>query len=149
MKLSKQKILMIGYGNPCRVDDGIGPALAERTLNECSEDLDVESDYQLSIENALDVSRNDIVIFADASLKGREPFYFKEIHAREPMNISSHGISPEEVLYFAEKMFNSKVRGYLLGIRGYEFSDYGEGLSHKAKQNLDAAFLFIQNLLRS
>jgi hydrogenase maturation protease len=142
-------ILFIGYGNPGRLDDGLGPALASRIEEASLKGLTVEADYQLAVENAFDVSRHDIVIFADAAVKGREPFFFKEIRSRSPMSISSHSVSPEAVLFFAERMFHSKARAYVLGIRGYEFNDFEERLSERAQQNLEEAFQFIANLIAS
>ena len=143
------KILFIGYGNPGRLDDGLGPALAARIEEASLKGLTVEADYQLAVENAFDVSRHDIVIFADAAVKGREPFFFKEIRSRSPMSISSHSVSPEAVLFFAERMFHSQARAYVLGIRGYEFTDFEERLSAGAKKNLEEAFQFVTNLVQS
>ena len=143
------KILFIGYGNPGRLDDGLGPALAARVEDASLKGITVEADYQLAVENAFDVSKHDIVIFADAAVKGREPFFFKEIRSKSPMSLSSHSVSPEAVLFFAERMFHSKARAYVLGIRGYEFNEYEERLSEGAKKNLDAAVQFIVDLIKS
>jgi len=143
------KILFIGYGNPGRLDDGLGPALAARVEDASLKGITVEADYQLAVENAFDVSKHDIVIFADAAVKGREPFFFKEIRSKSPMSLSSHSVSPEAVLFFAERMFHSKARAYVLGIRGYEFNEYEERLSEGAKKNLDEAVQFIVDLIKS
>ena len=143
------KILFIGYGNPGRLDDGLGPALAARIEEASMKGLTVEADYQLAVENAIDVSEHDIVIFADAAVKGREPFFFKEIRSRSPMSLSSHSVSPEAVLFFAERMFHAKTRAYVLGIRGYKFNGYEERLSEGAKENLEEAFHFMVNLVQS
>jgi hydrogenase maturation protease len=143
------KIIFIGYGNPGRLDDGLGPALAARIEAASLKGLTVEADYQLAVENAFDVSNHDIVIFADAAVKGREPFFFQEIHSQSPMSLSSHSVSPEAVLFFAERMFQSKARGYVLGIRGYEFNEYEERLSERAKKNLEEAYQFVVDLIKS
>jgi hydrogenase maturation protease len=143
------KILFIGYGNPGRLDDGLGPAFAARIEAASLKGITVEADYQLAVENAFDVSKHDIVIFADAAVKGMEPFFFKEVRSRSPMSLSSHSVSPEAVLFFAEQMFQSKARAYVLGIRGYEFNEYEERLSERAKTNLEEAFQFVTNLITS
>ena len=149
MNGNSPNILLIGYGNPGRLDDGLGPALASRIEALSPEGLTVEADYQLVVEDAFDVSKHDIVIFADAAVKGKEPFFFEEIHSRSPMSLSSHSVSPEAVLFFAEQMFHSKARAYVLGIRGYEFNEYEERLSVQAVQNLEEAFQFILDLIKS
>ena len=143
------KILFLGYGNPGRLDDGLGPALAARIDALLLKGMTVEADYQLGVENAFDVSRHDVVIFADAAVRGKAPFFFKEIHPQSPMSLGSHSVSPEAVLFFAEKLFHSRARAYVLGIRGYEFNGYSEGLSEPAEKNLEKAVQFVANLVQS
>ena len=149
MTTSRPEVLLIGYGNPGRLDDGLGPALAARIEAAALEGLTVDSDYQLTVEDAFDVSRHDIVIFADAAVKGKEPFFIEEISSRSPMSLSSHSVSPEAVLYFAETMFQSRAKCFVLGIRGYEFNGFEEGLSEGAKKNLEDAFVFIEDIIKS
>ena len=143
------KVLFIGYGNPGRLDDGLGPALAARIEALALKGMTVEADYQLAVEDAFDVSMHDIVIFADAAVRGRAPFFFKEIHPRSPLSLGSHSVSPEAVLFFAERLFHSKARAYVLGIRGYEFNGYDESLSERAGENLEEAFQFVATLVQS
>ena len=147
MSSTSPKLLLIGYGNPGRLDDGLGPALAAKIEAASLEGVTVEADYQLTVENAIDVSRHDVVIFADAAVKGKEPFSFNEIHSRSPVSLSSHSVSAEAVLFYAEELFHAKTRAYVLGIRGYEFNDFEERLSERAKQNLEEAFQFTSNLI--
>jgi hydrogenase maturation protease len=143
------KVLFIGYGNPGRLDDGLGPALAARIEALSLKGMTVEADYQLSVENAFDVSQHDVVIFADAAVRGKAPFFFKEIHPQSPLSLGTHSVSPEVVLFFAEKLFHSRARAYVLGIRGYEFNGYDERLSERAKKNLEEAFQFVARLVQS
>ena len=143
------KVLFIGYGNPGRLDDGLGPALAARIEALSLKGMTVEAEYQLAVENAYDVSIHDIVIFADAAVRGKAPFFFKGIHPRSPLSLGSHSVSPEAVLFFAERLFHSRARGYVLGIRGYEFNGYNERLSERAEKNLEEAFDFVANLVQS
>ena len=147
------KVLFIGYGNPGRLDDGLGPALAARIEARIEalalKGMTVEADYQLGVENAFDVSRHDVVIFADAAVRGKAPFFFKEIHPRSPLSLGSHSVSPEAVIYFAERLFHSRARAYVLGIRGYEFNGYNESLSERAEKNLEEAFQFVAKLVQS
>ncbi len=144
-----RKTLLIGYGNPGRLDDGLGPALAAK-LEACSiEGLSVESDYQLVVEHAHDVAGYDVAIFADAALHGDAPYSFKELGCPESPKFDSHAVTPETVLFLAKKMFNATTKGYLLGIRGYEFDGFGERISERAAKNLDAAFQFVREIART
>ncbi len=144
MSESRTKVLVIGYGNPGRLDDGLGPAFAAELDAKDLPGLTIDSDYQLTVEDAADIARHDVVVFADASVNCPEPFEFDELEAERnpPMSFSSHSISPAAVLGLAQTLFNGQVRGYLMGIRGYEFNEFGEALSDRAKQNLDAAVAY-------
>jgi len=44
----------------------------------------------------------------------------------------------------AQDLFQSKAKGYVLGIRGYAFNEFGQSLSQRAKDNLSQAATFIQ-----
>jgi hydrogenase maturation protease len=142
--LMSKRIILIGYGNPGRLDDGLGPALAARMETCAIEGLAVETDYQLVVEHAHDISGYDVAIFADAALNGNAPFSFVELHSSPNPPFNSHSLSPQTVLSLAKTMFNAKTKCYLLGIRGYEFDGFGERLSERAKENLELAFDFIR-----
>jgi len=141
-------VLIIGYGNPGRIDDGLGPALAAR-LDACAiKGVSVETDYQLVVEHAHEIAQHDYVIFADAAMTGTAPFSFNEIpiFVNQP-KFHSHSLSPEAAMFIARTMFGAKTKGYLLGIRGYDYDGFGEGISERAKENLEAATRFIMGLL--
>ncbi len=142
------KILLIGFGNPGRLDDGLGPALAAQAETWDIQGLTVDANYQLAVEDAHEVSLHDVVVFADAAEKGPEPFFFQPIFGKPGMTFSSHAVEPEAVLGMAEEYFGKKVEAYMLGIRGYTFDEFGEGHSVQAAANLDAALHFLEPVLR-
>jgi len=149
--MAERRVLLIGYGNPGRRDDGLGPALAAEMEAQNLPGLDVDSDYQLTVEDSHAVAEHDLVIFADAALEGREPFYFRPLKPR--MNglaggVSSHGVEAEEVLALAGQLFEARVEAYVLGIRGYEFNRFEEGLSERAHANMLAARDFLVRTIR-
>jgi len=78
------KILVIGYGNLGRLDDGLGPAFAERVQALDLSGVTVESNYQLNIEDADLIAQFDVVVFADASVNAEEPFEFMPLEKRVP-----------------------------------------------------------------
>jgi len=149
MTEDNKKILLLGFGNPARADDGLGPALAEIIESKNLFCVTVEADYQLTIEDSAQAAEHDIVIFADASENGAEPFSFKRIEAKESESFSTHSVEPAAVLALAENLFGSKAKGFILGIRGYEFDQFGAGLTQKAKANLQKAADFIEDLLKT
>jgi len=144
---TSETVLVIGYGNPCRFDDGLGPALATRLDALAITGLSIEIDYQLVVEHAHEVAKYDYVVFADSAIGGKAPFSFMEIQkADKQQQFSSHGLTPEAVMFVARSMFGAKTKGYILGICGYEFEGFGEELSNGAKNNLEAALRFILGL---
>jgi hydrogenase maturation protease len=149
--MAARRVLVIGYGNPGRRDDGLGPALAAELEAQSLPGLEVESDYQLTVEDAYAVAEHDLVIFADAALEGREPFYFRPLEGRldgPAGGLSSHGVEAEEVLALAGELFGNRPEAFVLGIRGYEFNRFEEGLSERAQANLEAARDFLIRVIR-
>ncbi|HJO94051.1 MAG TPA: hydrogenase maturation protease [Victivallales bacterium] len=142
------KILIIGYGNPGRLDDGLGPALAEAIDDMHYPNVDIDCDYQLSVENAVDLTKHDIVIFADADVSGPEPFYLKTLQPSKSITFSSHSITAENLLALAHELFKKDIKAYALGIRGYEFNEYDERLSDKARNNLNNAIEFVKGCVK-
>jgi hydrogenase maturation protease len=148
--MSRRKVLLIGYGNPSRRDDGLGPALAARVERLGIPDVAVEADYQLTVEDAVAVADAQVVIFADADAVGQEPFSFRPLAPVAALagGISSHSVEPQEVLGLAEQIFGRKTEAYLMGIRGYNFEPFEEKLSKRAQSNLEAGLRFLEPILR-
>ncbi|MBN2584327.1 MAG: hydrogenase maturation protease, partial [Planctomycetes bacterium] len=146
----KAGILLIGFGNPGRLDDGLGPALAARIEQLQLPNVTVDSDYQLTVEDAAAAAEHDAVIFADADVSGPEPFYMRRLSpAGGTLSFSTHSITPQAVLTLARELFRTEPQGFLLGIRGYEFNEFGERLSEQATKNLDAAVTYLAKALET
>lgn len=139
--------MVIGYGNPGRQDDGLGPAVAAAFEQADLPDVTVDSDYQLTVEDAAAVAQHDVVIFADADCTGPEPFRFDPVLPGDAVTFSSHSVQPDGVLALADQLFGVRPRAYALGIRGYEFNEYREALSAAAQRNLAAAVDFLRGAL--
>jgi hydrogenase maturation protease len=146
--LPMPKILILAYGNPGRRDDGLGPALAAALEGLHLPGVTVDVDYQLTVEDAAAVAAHDVVVFVDADRRGPQPFSFRRIEPQASLSFSSHSVSPQGVLGLAQDLFGAAPPGYLLGIRGYAFNEFGEGLSAQARTNLAAALELIKPLLR-
>lgn len=135
-------MLLIGYGNLGRGDDGLGPAFSERIERRHLPCLEIDTDYQLTVDHALAVADAGQVIFADALIGDTRPFTFTRIEAGMDADLSSHSLSPAGVLSLAGTLFGSRPRAYVLGISGYEFGEVKEGLSGGARRNLALAEAF-------
>ena len=143
-----RKVLLIGYGNPGRLDDGLGPACAEAVAALDLPGLTVDSDYQLTVEDAAEIAKYDVVIFADASVSAVDPFDFVPVRPSGEPGFSTHSVEPEAVLAMAHEMFDGKTLGFALAIRGHEFNEFGETLSEQAQSNLAEAITFIEGVIR-
>jgi len=141
------KVLLIGYGNPGRFDDGLGPALAERIEEADLEGVNVQSAFQLGLEDAEALSRNNIVIFADAARSGPEPFRLEPVRPASTFSFTTHSVSPGAVVALAAELFAAQPKAFLLGIRGYVFDGFGSALSEKAAENLQRAVSFLLEVL--
>lgn len=149
MKAEGMRVLVIGYGNPGRLDDGLGPAFAERIGALALPGVTVDADYQLTVEDAAEVARHEVVWFADASRDAAEPFTLQPLAPETGgVGFSSHSVSPGAVLGLAKALFSATPRAWLLAIRGYAFDAFGEGLSALAAANLSAAVEGVAPLLR-
>jgi len=143
-------VLVVGYGNPGRLDDGLGPALAEALEKLDLPGVAVDADYQLTVENAADVAEHDVVVFADAHVSGPEPFSVRRVRPGPgTVGFSSHSVEPQAVLVLARQLFAAEPEAYVLAIRGYEFDAFGEALSDRARVNLAAAVDYMQTALRT
>ncbi|MFH1732530.1 MAG: hydrogenase maturation protease [Planctomycetota bacterium] len=148
MNTETADILLIGFGNPGRLDDGLGPALADAIEKLDLPGVSVEADYQLTVEDAADVARHDLVVFADADVAGPEPFWVRRITAGGgSMSFSTHSVEPRAVLALAKDLFGAEPECYIMGIRGYEFNEFGEELSENARANLAAAVSYLERAI--
>lgn len=132
-------VLLIGYGNPGRGDDGLGPALAARMAARKLPGLRVIEAYQLVVEHAADIAGADAVVFADADFRPGAEVRLTELRADPAGEIGSHDVSPASVLSLAALLFGATARGYVLGIPGEESREVHEGLSARGRANLDRA----------
>lgn len=140
-------MLLIGYGNPGRGDDGLGPAFSEAMATRGLEGVEVDTDYQLVAEHALAVADHDLVVFADAEMGGDGAYSFREINPGVPEALGSHSLMPETVLALADTLYAARPRAFVLGISGYDYGEVKEQLSADAAANLAEAEAFFLNWL--
>ena len=143
------KILLYGYGNPGRQDDGVGNVfvdyMEEWIKKQGLEGFSFDSNYQLNIEDALEISTQDVVIFTDASIEEIEDFCVSKVDANTKVTFTTHAASPGYVVDLCKKMYKKAPPTYLLHIKGYEW-ELGEGLTERAQKNLDKAIKYFEKL---
>lgn len=143
------KILIYGYGNPGRGDDGLGPAFIDRVeawrKREKINHIVTDSNYQLNIEEALTIRDYDKVIFVDASTEKIDDFELVPVRPSEKVSFTMHAMHPSFVLDLSRKLFGRSPGVFLMKIKGYEFQ-LSEGLSDRARSNLLKAFSYLKKI---
>jgi len=145
-------VLLLGYGNPSRGDDGLGPALLEmieedRDQGRAPDIFDALTDYQLQIEHALDMQKRRLVVFIDASVSARSPFDYSRLEPCRDNSYTSHAMSPAALLAVYEQVCGKPLpEVYLLGIPGYQF-ELGTSITGEAREHLGLARDFVRELL--
>ena len=149
----KPRVLILGYGNPGRGDDALGPELIARLEDLAHEapifsslELTLLTDFQLQVEHVLDLQHQDLVLLVDAHLTTAQPFCFERVTPAPVPSFSTHWVSPGTLLKVAEDLQGASPPTYLLGIRGYQY-ELGEALSGDAEEHLNQAIEWVLELL--
>lgn len=146
------KLLIFGYGNPGRKDDGLGNCFVEAIKKKSgffeTIDLEFDSNYQLNIEDAERISHMDMVIFADASTEDIDDFCFSKVDGTGKPAFTTHAANPEYIFRLCSDLFGTKPETLLLHIKGYEW-EFEEGLSEKARNNLNEAVGFFIDVIKN
>jgi len=141
------RLVVFGWGNESRGDDGLGPMLLRRVEAERFPGVRTVEDYQLQIEHALDVDDADMLLFIDAARRGPAPFGFTEIGPRQEITPSTHALSPESLLdIYARVLKSQPPPAFVLAVRGESFG-LGEGLSSDGAERLELAWAFLSELM--
>jgi hydrogenase maturation protease len=140
------KILVYGYGNPGRQDDGLGVALAENIekwarINGINH-IETDSNYQLNIEDAARISEFDLVVFADASKEKIKGYAFTSLRPSPKMDFTMHSVSPAFILNLCREVYQKIPLAYLLHVKGYEW-EFMKTMTPEAGKNLEEAVSFL------
>ena len=141
------RLVVFGWGNDARGDDGLGPLLLQRVARAAWPQVLAIEDFQLQIEHALDLDGADLALFVDAGKDTPAPFTFAEIAPALVTTPTTHALAPEAVLdVYARALGRSPPPAFMLCIRGERF-ELGEALSPEASERLEAAWAFVQDLM--
>ena len=141
-------VLVLAVGNPSRGDDAIGPELAARLEAAALPGVEVISEFQLQVENALDLVGRDRVIFVDAGTNTPGPFELRRVEAAPEFLHTSHALSPEAVLATYERVTGEVApECWVLCVRGESF-ELGAPLGESGVLHLAAAWPPLLELCR-
>jgi hydrogenase maturation protease len=143
--------LILAVGNESRGDDALGPLLL-RCLSDwlahssLAGRVELIEEFQLQVENALDLHARKLVLFLDAASGTRLPYVFYEAREKPLQGHTSHAVAPEALLgVYLKVMGEAPPPMFILGIAGEAF-ELGTGLSASAQRHLSAAFEFVRKL---
>ena len=144
------KTIIIGYGNPGRQDDGLGQSFINQLSHQLTQQwpqkdllqIRLQTNYQLTVEDAYDIFEFEQVIFVDASLNATAPYSFTNITETNNSGLGSHCLTPNAVLRLCETLYGKRPKAFILAIRGYEFDRFEERLTSQANSNMLAAVTF-------
>ncbi len=146
------RVLVLGWGNPSRGDDAIGPRLLARLEAEAARHPEwgehgFVTDFQLQPEHALDLEGASQVLFVDASASSPVPFGFSRVEPARDRSFSTHALSPQALLAVHEGLAGRKAPpAWLLAVRGEQF-ELGAPMSAAAEARLAAAERLVADLL--
>ena len=147
-----EKILIYGYGNPGRQDDGIGARFIELIdkwiEQEKLTNISTDCNYQLNIEDSALIADYDCVYFVDASIVPEIEDYKLEIVEPNDATIefTMHAVSVAYVVDLCRKIYGKHPRAFVLHIKAYEF-DFKEELTEKANDNLLFALDYLKGIV--
>ena len=130
-------ILIIGYGNVLRGDDGVGIHVARELERQFHEDPEVEiiACQQLTPEMAEDISGSELVIFVDAAC-GDQPgtIRCRQLLAEAPFGCM-HDVTAEALVSAAEQLYGEVPKAFSITLSGFSFA-MGSRLSRAAQLQL-------------
>jgi hydrogenase maturation protease len=138
-------LLVIGYGNPLRCDDGVGPKVAEAVEELHLPDVRTLTCHQLSPEHAEPIARARTVVFVDAAVDAPKDVQLRKLEPGESSQLMAHAADPRTVLALARDVFGHCPQAWWLTIPAVELG-FGEELSPAARGGFEVALERIRAL---
>ena len=130
-------LLLIGYGNPLRQDDGLGWCIAIAMESLGLPGLQVVATQQLTLELATPIAMAENVVFVDATYGDSatpppppviEPLCFQPQAPDLAPQALSHQLTPQVLLLLAGQLYGHQPAALQLLVPG-QWDGHGEGFS--------------------
>jgi hydrogenase maturation protease len=124
------RLLIIGYGNPLRGDDGVGWQIADQLARLAGDSAKVLIVHQLTPELTEPISAADLVVFIDACYEGQPGTWTCETIRPDPnpSHKFTHYFTPANLLSYTSTVFGVNPKALLISVAGRSF-DYSQDLS--------------------
>lgn len=146
MKQKEDQILVIGYGNTLRCDDGIGQATAREIEQWNLPQVRSLYLHQLTPDLAETIAQFETVIFIDASIETKTVRLTKVKNLVTNHNWTHH-LNPESIIYLTEFLYQKTPQAWLMTIP-IEKIDFGENLSNFAQKEQKTGLIILKNLIK-
>jgi len=137
--------LVIGFGNPLRGDDAVGPSVARAAEIERS-DVSVLTPHQLLPELAPDIAAADVVVFIDAATDLPAGAVRCQIVAPSSSPRLDHRLSPAALVGLGLAAFDRAPQAWLVEI-GAESFELGHALTPLVASAVPRAAELVRTLL--
>jgi hydrogenase maturation protease len=131
-------VLVIGYGNTLRRDDGVGPRVADAVATLALPGVRALACPLLTPELAEAISRARVAIFVDAAVDAPREVQLRKLAPADTSQIMTHAASPATLLALARDVFGHAPEAWWLTIPGEDLS-LGEELSPLAQRGFELA----------
>lgn len=126
------KVLVVGYGNPLRADDGLGCHVARQIAHHLRGDdrVEVVPCHQLAPEIAKEIAESEYVIFIDATKEGEPGTITEATVLPDPAfdGKFGDGMTPALLLAAAKDSYGSCPAAVVFNMTGWCF-EFGEHMS--------------------
>lgn len=131
-------LLVIGYGNTLRGDDGVGPHVVETVAALGLPGVRTLVCQQLSPEHAAPIAQADAVVFVDAAVDAFEEVQLRPLHPGDTSQLMAHAANPRTMLALARDVFGHVPRAWWLTIPAVQLG-FSEVLSPAAQRSAAVA----------
>jgi hydrogenase maturation protease len=139
-------ILVIGYGNTLRADDGAGQRVAAAVAEWAVDGLASYAVHQLTPELAEPLASAELAIFVDARLDSGDNVDVQVLEPSRWEGAAGHTSDPGSLLALAHTLYGRHPRSWLLTVPAADFS-LGEPISSTAERGVQAALVRLAALI--
>lgn len=138
-------LLVIGYGNTLRGDDGVGPRVAEAVGALRLPGVRTLICQQLSPEHAAPISLAQTVIFVDAAVDAPQEVQLRRLEPSDTSQLMAHAADPRTMLALSRDVFGQVPQAWWLTIPAVKL-EFSERLSEEAQLGCAEAVEKIRSL---
>jgi hydrogenase maturation protease len=143
------RVLIVGYGNPLRGDDGAGQAVAQALADPADmPGIEIVQCHQLMPELAEPLATVDLAVFVDAIQAG-PPGSIAITRLQQAAMAASgfdHHLEPDALLGLASRLYGRAPDGFLVSVGAFSLA-LGEGLSEPVAAALPEAIAAVRRLV--